>query len=158
MSENMAPYCYDYPRPAVAADVAVFTLRDEKLSVLLIRRKHDPFAGKWALPGGFLEESETLDDCAQRELYEETGIRATDIHHIGNFSAPDRDPRGRVISVAYFVFLPPEHANPRAGSDASSVAWWHMSDLPDLAFDHKRIIDKAATSLRKAYRALRRSS
>ena len=156
MSEAMVRYCYDYPRPAVAADVAVFTLRHEKLAVLLIRRKHDPFAGKWALPGGFLEEHETLDECAQRELHEETGIDAADIFHVGNFSAPDRDPRGRVISVAYFMFLSSENSDLRAGSDASAAAWWETSDLPELAFDHFEIVDKAIKALCKKHNRLRR--
>jgi 8-oxo-dGTP diphosphatase len=156
MSEDMAPYCYDYPRPAVAADVAVFALRDEKLSILLIKRKRGPFAGKWALPGGFLEEHETLNECAQRELREETGIGATNIYHFGNFSAPNRDPRGRVISVAYFVFVSSERSDLRAGSDASAAAWWDTSDLPELAFDHSKIIDEAIKSLCKKHNALRR--
>lgn len=152
---NMAPYCYDYPRPAVAADTAVFALRNEKLSVLLVRRKNDPFRAKWALPGGFLEEHETLDDCARRELREETGLDAGRIRHFANFSALDRDPRTRVISIAYFAFIASEPADFRAGSDASAAMWFETGDLPDLAFDHAIIIDSAIAALRSDVENLR---
>jgi 8-oxo-dGTP diphosphatase len=153
--KDMAPYCYDYPRPAVAADIAVFALRNEKLSVLLIKRRNYPFKAKWALPGGFLEERETLDDCARRELREETGINAADIFHFANFSAPDRDPRTRVISIAYFAFVASERADFRAGSDASAAMWFETGDLPDLAFDHTVIIDSAIAALRSDVQNLR---
>src|SRR5260221_6079992 len=97
-----AMFSYRYPHPAVAADIAVFTLRAARLSILLIRRKADPYAGRWALPGGFLKPYEDLDACAARELVEETGVDAGLLAAFANFSAPDRDPRERVISVAYF--------------------------------------------------------
>lgn len=141
-------HCYDHPRPAVATDIAVFTLRERALSVLLIRRKLEPFAGEWALPGGFLQESEDLDACARRELEEETGVRLALLHHVGNFSAPDRDPRGRVISVAYFALTPSAELEPKAATDASDAEWFALAEVPDLAFDHDVIIAYAIAAVR----------
>ena len=114
-------YRYPYPHPAVATDVAIFTLRDGALAVLLIRRKGEPFEGAWALPGGFLKEDEDLDACAARELSEEAGLSAGVLQHFGNFSAPERDPRERVISVAYFALVSSDRVTPEAGSDKAKI-------------------------------------
>src|SRR4051794_25243068 len=100
------PYCYDYPRPSVTVDLAAFAREGEGLRVLLIRRKHDPFAGKWALPGGFLDIDEPIEAAARRELKEETGLDVPGpLAFVGVFGDPGRDPRGRTISVAYAVLL-----------------------------------------------------
>ncbi len=137
------PYCYDYPRPAVTTDVVLITLRERRLQVLLIRRANAPFAGNWALPGGFLDMDETLSNCARRELAEETGITTETVHmeQLHAFGAPQRDPRGRVVSVAYLALacgatLPAVVA----ASDAAEAAWFELDELPTLAFDHARIV------------------
>lgn len=149
-------HCYDHPRPALTTDVVVFTLRAEQLQLLLIRRANPPFAGHWALPGGFLEMDEAIDLCAQRELREETGIEDVFLEQLYTFGRPDRDPRGRVISVAYYALLP-EHrvAEPRAASDAAEVGWFPVDALPPLAFDHADII---ATAHRRLMAKLEYSS
>jgi len=141
-------YRYPYPHPAVATDVAIFTLRDGALAVLLIRRKGEPFEGAWALPGGFLKEDEDLDACAARELSEEAGLSAGVLQHFGNFSAPERDPRERVISVAYFALVSSDRVTPEAGSDAAEARWFAISSLPALAFDHTEIVQRALVALR----------
>jgi 8-oxo-dGTP diphosphatase len=151
------PYTYDHPHPAVATDVALFTLRDAALNLLLIRRGLEPFAGRWALPGGFVGPDEDLDACARRELLEETGVAAgpSDVHHFDNFSAPGRDPRPneRVISVAYFALLPSDQLAPRADTDAQDARWWPTSAMPDLAFDHNNITAAALAALRERAKA-----
>lgn len=138
-----APFCYDYPRPAVATDIVVFTLRCGALHVLLIKRGLEPFAGKWALPGGFLLETETLDECAARELAEETGLTAAVLEQCAIFSAPGRDPRGRFISVAYGALVPSGTVSLKAGTDAAEADWFPVDDLPEpLAFDHAKILSQ----------------
>lgn len=143
-----APHCYDYPRPALTTDVAVFSLRAQRLQLLLIRRANPPFAGHWALPGGFLDRDEDLDHCARRELEEETGLTDLYLEQLYSFGAPGRDPRGRVVSVAYFALLPAHRADRcRAGSDAAELAWFPVDALPALAFDHADIIALARQRL-----------
>lgn len=143
------PYTYDHPHPAVATDVALFTLRSGELNLLLIKRGLEPFAGQWALPGGFLGPNETLDACARRELLEETGVPVGpgDVGHFGNFSAPGRDPRERVISVAYLALLPSDKMAPRADTDAQDARWWPVRQRPALAFDHDHIAKAALATL-----------
>jgi 8-oxo-dGTP diphosphatase len=141
-------FTYAHPHPAVAADIAVFTLRDGKLAILLIRRGAPPFEGQWALPGGFLQPDEDLDACARRELGEETGLESAIVEHFGNFSAPDRDPRERIISVAYLALISSERVVLKAGSDAADARWFAVHQLPDLAFDHATITEQALESLR----------
>jgi 8-oxo-dGTP diphosphatase len=147
-THEAASYSYPYPHPAVAADVAVFTLREGKLALLLIRRGGEPFKGMWALPGGFLEPDEDLDACARRELLEETGVEAARLRCFGNFSAPRRDPRERVISVAYLALLRSGQIVPKAGSDAAAARWFDVEALPPVAFDHAEIVEAAVGSLR----------
>lgn len=134
-------HCYDYPHPAVTTDVVIFTLRGQRLQLLLIRRRNPPFADMWALPGGFLDIDEDLDRCAARELEEETGLSGLYLEQLYTFGRPDRDPRERIISVAYYALVP-EHrlSEPRAASDASGLAWFPVDELPPLAFDHSDII------------------
>ncbi len=134
------PYCYDWPRPAVTADIAVIEVREGCPSILLIRRRHAPFAGAWALPGGFLDEGETLEACAARELKEETGLAANGLSLVGVYSAPGRDPRGQTVTAAYLAGVSGEV---RAGDDAVDCRWFSLDALPELAFDHDRIIEDA---------------
>ena len=135
------PFTYEYPHPAVAADVALFRRTpDGRLQLLLIRRGHEPFAGKWALPGGFVGIDEDLEDAARRELLEETGLNADELAQLQTFGQPDRDPRERVISVVFFGFADPSGSDPRAGDDAAQAKWFDIDDLPELAFDHAEII------------------
>ena len=136
-------YCYDYPRPSVTVDIVLLTDVLPHPQVLLIRRKNPPYKNLWALPGGFLEMDESLQESAHRELLEETSISNVHLTQIGAFGDPDRDPRGRVITIAYLGIVKSEQQEAVAGSDASDVAWFSTVDLPQLAFDHKEIIIKA---------------
>lgn len=131
----------------VMVDAVVFTYQQEDLQVLLIERKNDPFQGKWALPGGFVEDDEPLDTAAYRELEEETGIKADALTQFHAFGQPGRDPRGRAVSIAYFTKVNREAVTPRADTDAANVQWFSINALPDLAFDHAEILAKA----RKAF-------
>jgi len=138
----MAGHCYDWPRPAVTTDIVVLADREAGLSVLLIRRKGEPFAGQWALPGGFLDQGETLPACAARELKEETGLVAPDLTLVGAYGDPGRDPRGWTVSVAWLARVSAD-VSPVAGDDAAEVGWFAIDALPELAFDHGRIVAEA---------------
>ncbi|HEY4688040.1 MAG TPA: NUDIX domain-containing protein [Anaerolineae bacterium] len=131
----------------VTVDVVIFTLRNDDLQVLLVKRKIAPYAGRWAIPGGFVGLNEPLEDAARRELSEETGVHDVYLEQLYTFGDPRRDPRGRVITVAYFALVPAPLAV-QAGSDASDARWWSMYNLPSLAFDHARILEYALTRLR----------
>ena len=144
----MSTYCYQYPHPAVTTDIALFTIRADQLAILLIRRRSPPFQGCWALPGGFVNADECLENGALRELAEETGISGVYLEQLYTFGKPDRDPRERIISVAYYALAPAEVLAPVAGSDAAEVAWFSLDSLPELAFDHRDIIDLAQQRLR----------
>jgi len=146
-THERGPFSYLYPHHAVATDIAIFTLSEERLAVLLIERGLDPFRGCWALPGGFLKPTEDLDTCARRELFEETNVEAPLLRHFGNFSAPDRDPRERVISVAYLALLRSDQVVLKAGTDASAAQWFGIAERPPLAFDHEIIVNAAIASL-----------
>ena len=137
----------DPAKPSVTVDVVIFTLRNDDLQVLLVKRKIAPYAGRWAIPGGFIRMDETLEAAARRELAEETGVRDVYLEQLYTFGDPKRDPRGRVITVAYFALVPAPLAV-RAGSDASDARWSSMVRLPTLAFDHAKILDYALTRLR----------
>jgi len=137
------PYCYAYPHPAVTTDVVLFTIDDRRLQLLLIRRGSEPFEGQWALPGGFLEIDEDLKDGALRELREETGVSGIYLEQLRTFGRPGRDPRERVISVAYYALAPCQRLTVRAASDAAEASWFPAADLPALAFDHAEIIRAA---------------
>lgn len=144
MRNPEASFSYPYPHPAVTTDVVVFTIRDARLSILLVRRANPPYQGEWALPGGFLDIDEDLDACAARELAEETGIRGVYLEQLYTVGTPGRDPRERVISVTYYALLPQDAlATPRAASDAADVGWHAFEDLPRLAFDHAEIVAMA---------------
>lgn len=139
-------FCYEYPRPAVTVDVVIAT-REERPRVLLIRRKHEPFAGAWAIPGGFVEMDEGLEAAAQRELLEETGVKAPRLEQLGTFGDPGRDPRGRTISVVYLAQVDPARLKPKADDDAAAVGWHFLDRLPPLAFDHRAILKLARARL-----------
>lgn len=131
------PYTYEYPRPAVSADVVVLDCETD--SILLIQRKKDPFAGSWALPGGFMDMDESADVAAIRELKEETELIVESVKQIGAYSTVDRDPRGRVVTVAFFTTAS-QSDHIAAADDAADARWFSINELPDLAFDHAKII------------------
>jgi len=136
-------FSYAYPHPAVTTDVVLFTIEEEALKVLLIERAAEPYSGHWALPGGFIEIDEDLEAGALRELEEETGVTGVWLEQLYTFGQPDRDPRERVITVAYYALVPIDRLYVRAASDARDAAWFACKDLPPLAFDHREIIDLA---------------
>ena len=140
----------DYERPSVTADIVLFTILESALKVLLIKRKHWPYAGTWALPGGFVQIDEDLDDAAYRELKEETNVDQTDVYleQLYTFGRPERDPRTRVITVAYFALVSADKLTLKAADDAADVAWFSAYEPPQLAFDHAEILSYAITRLR----------
>jgi 8-oxo-dGTP diphosphatase len=142
------PHCYDHPRPALTVDCVVFGFDDGDLKVLLIQRGAAPFRGKWALPGGFVQMDETLEEAARRELAEETGITKLFLEQLFTFGDPGRDPRGRVVTVAYYALVKLSDHRVEAASDAARAAWFTIDDLPPLAFDHAKIIATALERLR----------
>lgn len=145
------PETYDasrFERPSVTVDLVIFTLRQGQLQVLLVKRKHWPFEGMWALPGGFVHMDESLEEAARRELGEETSVRDVYLEQLYTFGAPDRDPRTRVITVAYFALVSSDHLKLRAATDAADADWFPAANLPPLAFDHAGILSYAVTRLR----------
>lgn len=150
----ISPETYDpsrYERPSVTADIVIFSIIDSELKVLLIKRKHWPYESAWAFPGGFVQMDESLEDGAYRELNEETGLDRNEIYleQLYTFGDPGRDPRTRVITVAYFALVGADKIkNPRAADDAADVAWFSAYAPPELAFDHNRILEYAITRLR----------
>ena len=134
--------CYQYPRPALTVDAVVFRKNKNATEVLLIRRKFPPYRGRWALPGGFVEMDETLDDAVRRELKEETGMKDVDLQQLHTFGDPGRDPRGRTVSVIYWGFAGAQNSAV-AGDDAARAEWFDLSALPELAFDHDRVVEMA---------------
>ncbi len=141
------PYQYKYEHPAVTTDCVIFTYEDWKLKVLLVRRGGEPYKGEWALPGGFLRSDETAKEGAMRELQEETGLVASAIGELGVFSDPKRDPRERVITIAFYALVKPSEVE--GGDDADEAAWYSIDALPALAFDHADIINTALERLRR---------
>lgn len=139
-------FAYEYARPALTVDLAVVT-REAKPHVLLIRRKKDPFAGTWALPGGFVDENEKLADAARRELREEAGVAVGDLEQLHTAGDPGRDPRGWTVSVVYLARVAPNELKPIAADDADAVAWFPLEKLPKLAFDHAMILARVRARL-----------
>jgi 8-oxo-dGTP diphosphatase len=152
------PFTYPYPRPAVTVDVALFAIVAGELAVLLVQRKHDPFEGAWAMPGGFVDENEPLAKAALRELEEETGVKRVTIEQLGAFGDPGRDPRGHTVSVVFVGFASAEAHPVVAGDDAALAEWHPVAKLgrrggsPKLAFDHGHIVPLALDRLRQALR------
>jgi 8-oxo-dGTP diphosphatase len=145
-------FSYPYARPALAVDCVVFGLDEADLAVLVIRRGIEPFANKWALPGGFVHLDETLDDAARRELAEETGLGRVYLEQLHTFGGLDRDPRERVVTVAYYALVNLEGHRVKAATDAREAAWFAVGDLPALAFDHEAIVTMALERLRDQVR------
>ncbi|MBI5460777.1 MAG: NUDIX hydrolase [Gammaproteobacteria bacterium] len=136
-------YSYRYPHPAVTTDIVIFTIRDGQLKLLLIKRGGEPHQGRWALPGGFVEMDEDLETSARRELEEETGVSGVYLEQLYTFGRPDRDPRERVITVAYYALIPSDQVRLQAATDAEAVGWFAFEELPPLAFDHDAIVAMA---------------
>lgn len=143
-------YTYKYPRPAVTADCVVIT-KERQPKVLLIQRGFEPFKGCWAFPGGFMNMDETTEQCAVRELEEETGLVVSELQQIGAYSKVDRDPRGRTITVAYLAMIDAP-VEVRGQDDAAKAEWWPIDKLPALAFDHEDIMRDAVASYKDIYR------
>ncbi|NOZ34840.1 MAG: NUDIX hydrolase [Chlorobi bacterium] len=140
-------YCYKYPRPAYTADCIIFTEKSEYAEVVLIKRAFEPFKNYWAFPGGFVDINETGYDAAKRELLEETGLKTDNLSEFGVFDTPGRDPRGRTVTVVYYTFNNEAAINLIAGDDAAEVKLFSVKNLPELAFDHKKILQKAVNEL-----------
>lgn len=143
-------HIYEYPRPALTVDCVVFGIEDDLLKVLLIERALEPFAGQWALPGGFVRMMETTDEAARRELVEETGLSNVFLEQLYTFSRVDRDPRERIVSVAHYALV--RSSAVQGGSDASEARWFDVRGLPPLAFDHQDIVEVALERLRSKVR------
>lgn len=142
------PHTYRYPRAALTVDCVVFGFDEGELKVLLIQRGLAPFKGKWALPGGFVHVEETLDEAARRELAEETGLKRVYLEQLYTFGAVDRDPRERVVSVAYYALVKSAEHLAIGGTDASAAAWFPAAKPPALAFDHAEMLSRAMERLR----------
>jgi 8-oxo-dGTP diphosphatase len=143
-------YIYDWPRPMVAADAAVFGFFAGKAKVLLVNRKYEPFKGQWALPGGFIGIDEELDDAVARELFEETGLSGIALEQMHTFGKPGRDPRGRQITIVFMGVASKEQQKLKAGDDAAEARWFDIEKLPkDLAFDHNEVVRFAIGMFKK---------
>lgn len=140
-------FCYKYPHPTVTTDCVIFGFDGTKLQVLLIERGIEPYKGKWAFPGGFLNPDETAEEGALRELQEETGLTGAYIEQFHTFTNPDRDPRERVITIAYYALVKLQKV--KGGDDAASARWFPLDEVPQLAFDHDMILREAMTRLRE---------
>lgn len=146
-------YTYDYPRPAVTLDCIIFGFdADHTLKIMLIQRKDPPFQEKWALPGGFLDIDENLEDGAKRELQEETGMKDVYLEQFRAFGELGRDPRGRTVTIAYLALVNLSEHHVKAASDAKDADWFPVNELPELAFDHRKIIDMALKKLKENVR------
>ena len=139
-------YCYKYPHPAVTADCIVFNKEDDKIFVLLIQRKNDPYKDCWAFPGGFVNIDESAEDAAIRELKEETGLEISTVEQLRAYSNPDRDPRERIITIAFIAES--KIKDVKEGDDAQDARWFDVSNLPSLAFDHENILNDALEKIK----------
>jgi 8-oxo-dGTP diphosphatase len=153
-------YVYEWPRPMVTVDAAVFGLFRDSVRLLLVKRKHDPYQGLWAIPGGFIEMDEELDDAAARELAEETGLTGVLLEQMRTYGTVGRDPRGRLITVVFMGLIEEKQAAIQAGDDAAEARWFDIDRLPEgMAFDHDKIARFAIRRLKrmKAYRQFKHS-
>jgi len=141
-------YSYEYERPALTVDVVIYTIQDNELKILLIQRNTDPYKDMWAIPGGFVLKGETLEQAAARELSEETGVKDIYLEQLYSFGDPGRDPRGWVVTVAYFALISSDNLKIEADTDAKDVKWFSVYDLPRLAFDHDKILKLSLERLR----------
>src|SRR5258706_2650334 len=142
------PHTYQYPRAALTVDCVVFGLDESELKVLLIERALEPFKGKWALFGGFVRVDETIDEAARRELGEEAGLKGVFLEQLYTFGAVDRDPRERVVSVAYYSLVKLAAHDTKAATDAADARWFPISKTPKIAFDHANILGTALARLK----------
>jgi 8-oxo-dGTP diphosphatase len=133
-------YTYAYPRPAVTVDIIVLKNSENHPEILLIERKNEPFKNMWALPGGFVDKDEDIETAAYRELKEETSIEDINLSQLHTFGKPGRDPRGHTISIVHIGFLQNSNQKIQAGDDAKNLQWFSVNQLPELAFDHREII------------------
>ncbi|MBP3254244.1 MAG: NUDIX hydrolase [Bacteroidales bacterium] len=143
----MDKYCYKYPHPALTADNIVFAYDGQNLNVLLIERKADPFKNCWAFAGGFMNIDETIEQCASRELAEETGLKVEKSEQLACFSSVNRDPRERVVSIAFICFAKMQTVT--AGDDAQRACWFKLNAVPELAFDHRQMLNMALQRLKE---------
>ncbi|MFC2151673.1 NUDIX domain-containing protein [Bacteroidota bacterium] len=134
-------YTYAYPRPAVTVDIIVIKEVKDSVQILLIERKNEPFKNQWALPGGFVDIEEEIEEAAYRELEEETSISKIKLSQFRTFGKIGRDPRGRTISVVYYGILPKKNQEIRANDDAKSLKWFSINEIPKLAFDHNDVVE-----------------
>jgi 8-oxo-dGTP diphosphatase len=139
---------HKYAKPSVTTDIVIYTIQNNDLKVLLVKRGLAPFKGKWAIPGGFVRINESLEEAAKRELEEETGVRDVYLEQLYSFGYPKRDPRGRVITIAYIALINSEKINLKAATDVSEVQWFSMKKIPELAFDHREILDYSLKRLK----------
>lgn len=140
-------YQYQYPHPAVTTDCVIFGFDGVSIKVLLIQRGIEPYKGDWAFPGGFMKMDETAEECAMRELEEETGLKDANVEQFYTFSDVNRDPRERVITIAYYALV--KMAEVKGGDDAAKAHWFSYNEIPSLAFDHDRILRKAISTLKE---------
>ncbi|MBT3208507.1 MAG: NUDIX hydrolase [Bacteroidetes bacterium] len=140
-------YTYEYPRPALTVDAMIFSIETKPKKILLIKRKFPPFIDSWALPGGFVDIDETLEQAVFRELLEETALKMDKLAQFHTFGDIDRDPRHRTISVVYYGFASEENSKISAQDDAVEICWFDLDFLPELAFDHSNIIQMAKAKL-----------
>jgi len=138
----------DYNQPSVTVDIVIFTIQNKDLKILLVKRKIEPFKGKWAIPGGFVKMNESLEEAAKRELEEETGVKDVYLEQLYTFGEPKRDPRGRVITVSYMALVNSENIKLKAATDALDAQWFSVKKIPELAFDHKRILNYSLKRLK----------
>ncbi len=146
-AEEELKYCYKYPHPSVTTDCVIFGFDGASLKVLLVQRGVEPYKGRWAFPGGFLKMDESAEEGALRELQEETGLKDAYIRQFHTFSAPNRDPRERVITIAYYALVRMQGV--KGGDDAADARWFALDEVPQLAFDHDQILRKAEQALRQ---------
>ena len=142
-------YSYKYPHPAITADCVLFAYNNSDIQVLLIERGLEPYKGCWALPGGFMEMNETTKECSKREMFEETGIKVSNLIEVGCYSTVDRDPRERVVTITYCTMERSENVTPKAGDDAAKCEWFSINNLPQLAFDHKDMIHNSIECIKQ---------
>jgi 8-oxo-dGTP diphosphatase len=138
-----------YETPLVTVDIVLCTVIQNRLKVLLIQRKQPPYDHMWAIPGGFIHVGETLEQAASRRLFEETNVNSIYLEQLGSFGEPNRDPRARVITVAYYALVSAEKLNVQAQANAEDVKWFSVTELPELAFDHAEIVEKALAKLKR---------
>ncbi len=138
----------EFEKPSVTVDIVIFTIKGKELKVLLVKRKIEPYKDRWAIPGGFVKINESLEEAAKRELEEETGVKDVYLEQLYTFGDPKRDPRGRVITVSYIALVNSENIKLNAKTDASDAQWFPLLKMPQVAFDHKSILEYAFKRLR----------